>query len=173
MNSVNSNYHRVDINYSIQNFLKAENYGDSTLLNGFKLVKENNKTGKELYSELAPYGSISDKVQFYGVWRNQLTKSSSEDEIRRSIIDGTNTLIDLGYSDMGNDFFPFITALMEEQHLINYDVKRTYGFNKGSKGIVTSVEILNALGSQDPEIKFGVNLFIFIGVTIMRLNSEH
>jgi hypothetical protein len=156
LNSVNSNYHRVDINYSIQNFLKTENYGDSSLLTGFRLVKENNTNGKELYSELAPYGPITDKVQFYGVWRNQLTKSSSEDEISKSIIDGTNTLIDLGYSDIGNDFFPFITALMEEQHLINYDVKRTYGFNKGSKGIVTSVDILNALASQDPENKFGV-----------------
>lgn len=156
LKSVNSKYQPIEINYSLQNFLKTENYSDSSLFNGFNLVNGNMTPGKDLYSELAPYNSITQKDLFYGVWRNQLTKSSSENEIRQSMIDGTNTLIDLGYSDIGNDFLPFITELMEEQHLMNYDIKRTYGFGKGSKGIVTSVEILNALGSQDSRNKFGV-----------------
>ena len=156
LKNVNTEYRPVEINYSLQNFLKAENYNDSSLLNGFYLVNENITQGKALYSELAPYKPINEKELFYGVWRNQLTKSSSEGEIQQSIINGTNTLIDLGYSDMANDFFPFITGLMEEQHIINYDLTRTKGFEKGSKGIVTSVEILNALGSQDARNKFGV-----------------
>ena len=155
LNSVNTSYRPIEINYSLQNFLKTENYGDSSLLKSFYLVNENRKSGKELYSDLAPYSPITEKEMFYGVWRTQLTKSSSDGEILKSIIDGTNTLIDLGYSDIGNDFLPFITSLMEEQHIVNYDPTRTYGFNKGSKGIVTSVEILNALGSQDSRNKSG------------------
>lgn len=156
LKNVNTEYRPVEINYSLQNFLKAENYNDSSLLNGFYLVNENMTEGKALYSELVPYNPINEKDLFYGVWRNQLTKSSSEGEIHQSIIEGTNTLINLGYSDMANDFFPFITGLMEEQHIFNYDVKRTNGFDKGSRGIVGSVEILNALGSQDARNKFGV-----------------
>ena len=156
LNSVNSDESPIEINYFLQNFLKAENYSDSILLNSFYLVKENMTKGKGLYSELASYNPISDKQLFYGIWRSQLTKSSSEFEISQSMKDGTNTLIELGYSDLGNDFLPFITGLMEEEHIMNYDVTRTYGFRKGSKGVVTSIEILNALGSQDSKNKAGV-----------------
>jgi hypothetical protein len=156
LNNVNADTRPIDINHSLQDFLRTTNFNDSSLLKSFILVNENMKNGKELYSELTSYGTITEKALFYGVWRNQLTKSSSNDEIRQSIINGTNTLIDLGYSDLGNDFLPFITALMEEQHLVNYDFSRTKAFTKGSRGIVTSVEILNALGSQDSRIKAGV-----------------
>ena len=102
------------------------------------------------------YKPFTEKELLYGVWRARLSKSSSEGEIRQSVIDGTNALIDLGYSDISNDFFPFITALMEEQHIYNYDLTRTSGFSKGSRGIVTSLNILNALGSQDYTQKYGV-----------------
>jgi hypothetical protein len=156
LNSVNSNIDQVKVNYKLQNFLKNENYGDSSLLTGFSLVKENLTQGKTLNSELAYYYPITEKDVVYGVWRNQLTKSSSDEEIRQSIINGTNVLIDLGYLDMGNDFFPFITHLMEEQHIFNYDFSRTYADEKGSRGIVSSVDILNALASQDSKNKFGV-----------------
>jgi hypothetical protein len=156
LNSVNSDYRPIEINYALQNFLINSNYSDSSLLHSYYMVNENMDVGKELNSELSQYNSITEKDLFYGVWRNQLTKSSSEEEIRQSIINGTRTLIDLGYSDLAKDFFPFISVLMEEQHIVNYDITRTYGFSKGSKGIVSSVEILNALGSQDSRNKFGV-----------------
>jgi hypothetical protein len=156
LNSVNSDDRPIEINYSLQNFLKTQNYSDSSLLVCYNLVKENMTGGKGLYSDLASYSPVSEKELFYGIWRSQLTKSNSEDEIRQSMIDGTNTLIGKGYSDLGNDFLPFITVLMEEEHLVNYDVTRTYGFRNGSKGILTSVEILNALGSQDSRNKAGV-----------------
>jgi hypothetical protein len=156
LNSVNSDDRPIEINYSLQNFLKTQNYSDSSLLVCYNLVKENMTGGKGLYSDLASYSPVSEKELFYGIWRSQLTKSTSEDEIRQSMIDGTNTLIGKGYSDLGNDFLPFITVLMEEEHLVNYDVTRTYGFRNGSKGILTSVEILNALGSQDSRNKAGV-----------------
>ena len=97
-------------------------------------------SGKDLFSVIGDYKPFTEKELLYGVWRARLTKSSSEGEIRQSVIDGTNALIDLGYSDMAHDFFPFITVLMEEQHIYNYDLTRTSGFSKGSRGIVTSLE---------------------------------
>jgi hypothetical protein len=156
LNNVNSDFRPIEIDYSLQNFLKTQNYSDSSLFSSFNMVKGNMAYGKGLYSDLASYSPVTDKELFYGIWRSQLTKSSSEEEIRQSMIDGTNTLIDKGYADLAHDFLPFITVLMEEEHLVNYDVTRTYGFREGSKGIVTSVEILNALGSQDSKYKAGV-----------------
>lgn len=156
INSVNTEYGHIEVNYTLQNFLKNANYSDSSLLTGFNLVNENLMQGRTLYSDLEYYIPIAEKDLFYGVWRSQLTKSSSDEEIQQSIIKGTNTLIGLGYSDIGSDFLPFITHLMEEQHIFNYDITRTYGFGKGSRGIVASVDILNALGSQNSKNKFGV-----------------
>jgi len=156
LSNVNSDYRPIFINYSLQNFIKKENFSDSALLNSLNRVNANMVSGKDLYTLIGDYNPFTEKELFYGVWRAQLTKSSSEAEIRQSVINGTNALIDLGYSDMARDFFPFITALMEEQHLYNYDLTRTSSFSKGSRGIVTSVEILNALGSQDFYQKFGV-----------------
>ena len=156
LTNVNSSYRTIWIDYSLQDFLKTENYSDSSLLNSLNFVNENMTAGESLYGKLSAYDLITEKELLYGVWRNQITKSSSDAEIRQSIINGTNALINLGYSDMGNDFFPFITVLMEEQHLYNYDLTRTMGVGKGSRGIVSSVDILNALGSQDSNNKFGV-----------------
>lgn len=155
INSVNSDYRPIEINYYLQTFIQTQNYSDSSLLSSLYLAEENMTSGKVLYSELAPYNLVNEKILFFGIWRSQLTKSSSDAEIQQSMIEGTRSLIDLGYSDFGNDFLPFITRLMEEQHNFNYDVTRTDGFGKGSRGIVTSVEILNALGSMDSKNKFG------------------
>ncbi len=156
LSSVNSSYRSIWIDYTVQDFLKTEKYSDSSLMDCLNIVNEKMTLGESLYAKLVTFEDITGKELFYGVWRNQITRSTSDDEIRQSIINGTNTLIDLGYSDMGNDFFPFITVLMEEQHLYNYDQTRTKGVGKGSRGIVSSVDILNALGSQDPNNKFGV-----------------
>ena len=152
LNSVNTDYRPIEINYTIQNFLKTSN---SSLTNDYLLVNAGMQQGESLYPLLAPYNPTG-KEMFYGVWRSHLTGSSSEGEIQQTIIEGTNTFIDLGYSDLANDFLPFITTIMEEEHLINYDFTRTRGTGEGSKGVVTSVEILNALGSQDPVNKAGV-----------------
>lgn len=152
LSSVNTDYRPVEMNYTIQNFLKTSN---SSLLSNFYLVNAGMKQGESLFPLLAPYNP-TQKEMFYGVWRSQLTGSSSEGEIQQSMIEGTSTFIDLGYSDLADDFLPFITGLMEEEHLINYDFTRTRGTGEGSKGVVTSVEILNALGSQDPVNKAGV-----------------
>lgn len=148
LSDVNDNYGAVDFSYSIQDRLRQTGYSDSSSLNGLSFLSGT-------FNEL-PFKPEDEKELFYGIWRSQLVKSHDEASIRRSMQEGTSALLSTGYSDLGLDFMPFITRLMEEQQLINYDPARTKIFGKGSKGIVTSVRILNALGSENTEINSGV-----------------
>lgn len=149
LKNVNDDYGNVEVGYSIQTNIESSAYRDSSLLKTFNFVSGS-------YPPSSFQRPVSEKEIFYGVWRNQLTKSNSEAEIRHSIIAGTNAMIGLGYRSFENDLLPFITGLMEEQHIFNYDNARTKAFGKGSQGIVTSIEILNALGSQDGDRNAGV-----------------
>ncbi|HUX94704.1 MAG TPA: hypothetical protein VMV47_03145 [Bacteroidales bacterium] len=151
LTNVNENEWAVIINYSLQNLLKSANYADSSILQGFSFLK-NNWTGSDISNTEI---HLDPKDIYYGAWRNQLIRVSSEAEIKQTMIDGTRQMISLGYSDLGRDFLPFITRLMEENHLINYDHSRLYP-GKSSRGIVPSVKILNALAAQDTRIKAGV-----------------
>lgn len=148
LRNVNENYKAIDFSYSIQDNLRETGYGDSSLLSGINFL-----SGK--YDEL-PVSPMNEKEVFYGVWRNRLVKSADPASIENSMEEGTKALLKLGYTDLGNDFLPFITGIMEEQHLINYDPARTRVFGKGSKGTVTSVQILNALGSENTFVNYGV-----------------
>ena len=151
LTNVNENERAVIINFSLQDLLESANYTDSTILQGFSFLK-NNWTGSDISdTEL----HLDPKDIYYGAWRNKLIRVSSESAIKQSMIDGTNQMISLGYSDLGRDFLPFITRLMEENHLINYDHSRLYP-GKASKGIVSSVRILNALAAQDTRVRAGV-----------------
>ncbi|MBI5009629.1 MAG: hypothetical protein HZB98_08285, partial [Bacteroidia bacterium] len=151
LKNVNENEPAVLFNYTLQNILKSAKYSDSDILTGFEFLK-NNLT-EDLYSN--PKITIGDKEIYYGSWRNNIIHTSNEGEIKQSMIAGTQHLIDLGYTDLGRDFLPFITGLMEESHLINYDHARLYP-GKASKGIVPSVEILNAMATQNTSVKTGV-----------------
>lgn len=148
LKNYNNDYGNIEINFSIQNFITGNGYGDSSMISGFSLVNS-------LYNRTSPH-LPSEKEMFYGAWRAKLTGSSTESGIRSSMIEGTEAMIALGYTDLTNDFLPFIAGLMEENHIVNYDNSRTKAFGSGSKGIVTSVQILNAMGSQDSEQNFGV-----------------
>jgi hypothetical protein len=151
LTNVNENEPVVLFNYTLQNMLKSANYSDSAIFEGFEFLR--NKLAKDLYEN--PKITVGEKDIYYGSWRNNLIRSSGEAEIKQSIINGTQHLIDLGYTDLGRDFLPFITELMEESHLINYDHARLYP-GKASRGIVPSVEILNAMAAQNTNVKAGV-----------------
>ncbi|HBQ84527.1 MAG: hypothetical protein A2X05_00215 [Bacteroidetes bacterium GWE2_41_25] len=151
LTNVNENERAVLINYSLQNLLTSANYNDSSILKSFGFLK-NNWTGNDISNtEIL----LDAKYIYYGAWRNNLVRTSSEAEIKQSMINGTRHLIDLGYTDLGRDFLPFITVLMEENHLINYDHARLFP-GKASRGIVTSVKILTSLAAQNTKIKAGV-----------------
>lgn len=151
LTNVNENERSVLINYSMQNLLKSANYADSSILNNFGYLL-NNWTGNDISNTVI---SLDAKNYYYGAWRNNIIKTTNEAEIKQSMINGTQHLIDLGYTDLGRDFLPFITGLMEESHLINYDHARLYP-GKASRGVVPSVEILNALAAQNTQVKAGV-----------------
>ncbi len=106
LSSVNSDYRPIFINYSLQNFIKKENFSDSALLNSLNLVNENMVEGKDLYSEIGYYNPFTEKELLYGVWRAQLTRSTSEGEIRQSVINGTNALDRNGLFRHGQRLFP-------------------------------------------------------------------
>jgi hypothetical protein len=147
LSNVNEKYEPVEIFFSLQNHLNESGYTDSSLNADLDFAGR---------SFISPYYQPEEKELFYGVWRNQIIRSSSEADIRHSVTDGTNTMIALGYDDLARDFMPFITSLMEEQQLYNYDPGRTKGFGKAATGIVTSVQLLNAIGSADTRIYAGV-----------------
>jgi hypothetical protein len=151
LSNINLNLHSVEVSYALQNSLTSANYNDSSILKGYGFLM-NNWTTVDLSNPGIP---VDAKEIYYGAWRNNIVKSSSESEIQQSMINGTRQLIDLGYSDLGRDFLPFITTLMEESHLINYNHARLYP-GKASRGIVPSVDILNALATQDNRVQAGV-----------------
>lgn len=149
LTNVNDNYENVGVSYAIRNHIENSAYCDSSLLKTFSFA-----SGSLIPSTFQR--PVSEKEMFYGVWLSQLTKSNSEGEIKASVIEGTQAMIGLGYESFENDILPFITGLMEEQHIYNYDNSRTKAFGKGSAGIVTSLEILNAVGSLDVNRDAGV-----------------
>ncbi len=148
LGNYNDDLHNIEINYLLQNFISGKNYNDSSIMSSYRFI--NISDGPILLD------MIGDREILYAAWRNKLTQSSSESEIKKRMIEGTEALIATGYTDLGEDFLPFITGLMEEQHIVNYDNTRTKAFGAGSRGIVTSIQILNALYSQDSEQNFGV-----------------
>lgn len=148
LSNVNDDYGAVDFSYSVQDILRQAGLKDSSLLKNFFYL-----SGK--YDEL-PIKPAGEKDLFYGVWRNQLVNSQDETSIKNSITGGTKSLLSMGYSDLGHDFLPFITRILEEQQLINYDRDRTKIFAKGSRGIVSSVQILNTLALEDTYTNAGV-----------------
>jgi hypothetical protein len=145
LKSVNDDLPNVEFNYLVQILLDDASFYDRQLLKRFAYV----------YND-AWFSKAAEKDVFYGVWREKLTGSLSEEEIRTTVTEGTNALLLLGYTDLGNDFLPFITGLMEEHHLVNYDNNRTKIFSPGSKGVVSSVQMLNALHSMETLNNFGV-----------------
>jgi len=151
LTNANEDLHAVEVSYSLQNTLESAGHNDSSILKGFDYLK-NNWTTIVLTNPEIPVGQ---KEIYYGAWRNKLVKSTSDDEIKQVMSDGTRQLIGLGYTDLGKDFLPFITGLMEESHMINYDHARLFP-GKASRRIVSSVEILNALDAQDYRVKAGV-----------------
>jgi hypothetical protein len=155
LSNVNNNYSSVENNYAIQTFLASSGYNDSSLLNSFSRLQTgliNQELPLSITDNRAP---LIEKQLFFGAWRNKIIRSATSEQIRESVTEGTNALLSLGYSDLAEDFLPFITMLMEENHLMNYDISRTR-LGSNSKGIVTSTKILNAMAAMDASVEAGV-----------------
>jgi hypothetical protein len=155
LSNVNNNYSVVDNNYAIQTFLASSGYNDSLVVSSFSWLKKGMTNQKLSLSIDDNTGTSIEKQLFFGAWRNKIIRSSTSDQIMESVTEGTKALLSFGYSDLDMDFLPFITMLMEENHLMNYDISRTR-LGRSSKGVVTSAKILNAMEAQDPSVEAGV-----------------
>jgi len=102
------------------------------------------------------FNNTTYKNQYYATLRANLVNVNSEAEINQLIKSSTSEMISNGMGDLSNDLLPFITMLMNEQHINNYDFDRAVSTKPTAKGIVTAVEMLNTMGSLDPNNKLGV-----------------
>ena len=148
------------INSSIQKYFteisQEQNYN---LLRGYETLifnlAQNNKSN--LGNITAQYvAGLQKREILFSVWRNNLLNAETEDEALQNIKESTRTMIRLGYAQAEYDLFPFITMLMWEQRKYHYDKKRIVATNFNAKGVVSSIQILQALKSLDKTIVAGV-----------------
>jgi len=141
---------RFQLNFSIQEYLENTNIQSTSFGNKMQMLENSN----EPWIQFVP--AEGKKEIIYGIWRQNLIHISNENQLPERIGEGFDFLVSEGYSDLAVDYLPFIGMLMEEQYLYHYDKTRLAAFGKGAKGIVTTVDLLNSLATQDPAIVAGV-----------------
>jgi len=92
----------------------------------------------------------------YAIWRKNIVHTETETDMLNNIRENTQEMMRLGYNNLANDLFPFITMLMWEQRQYHYDKERVISTQESAKGIVTSIQILNALETLDSKEVAGV-----------------
>jgi hypothetical protein len=149
LSNYNEDYLNISLNHSLQKYLHVNSDVNASILQNFYLLSSS-------YENEEPELTPGTKELLYGAWRSKLTGSKNQSDIERSVTEGVNFMITMGFDSFENDLMPFITSVMEEHQIVNYDNSRTKAFGKGSRGTVTSLDILNALGSLDTEQNYGV-----------------
>ncbi|MCF6240094.1 MAG: hypothetical protein L3J74_01965 [Bacteroidales bacterium] len=137
-------------------FTAPENQG---LENAYYFLKNDLQSisDNKLYTTVYDYvASLPEKDILFSIWRKNIIKVEKETDMIENVRTSTKEMMALGYDDLGKDLFPFITMLMWEQKMHHYDKARVISTRKGSKGIVTSIQILNALESLDNDFNAGV-----------------
>ena len=100
--------------------------------------------------------TLQKKEILHSVWRANLVHVQNEHELTKNITETTQEMISQGYNNLSEDLLPFITMLMLEQKIHHYDTDRVISTKPGAKGIVNSIQILNAMATLDDEINAGV-----------------
>ncbi len=157
----NENLIQYKINSSIQQyfdeFIAPGTYSGlnnqyEAILTGLQQTKSSDLNG-----ELIEYlNSLQKKEIFYSVWRANVVHIQNEEELINNITETTQEMINQGFNNLSEDLLPFITILMLEQKKYHYDNERVISTKPGAKGIINSVQILNALATLDEEINAGV-----------------
>ncbi len=154
------NKEQYKFNSSIQKYFEEFNNPDNQILeNTYFLLKNNLQSisDNELYTTVANYiAELSEKEVLFSIWRKNIVQVETETDMIENIRSSTKEMMKLGYDDLGEDLFPFVTMLMWEQKMHHYDKARVISTRKGSKGIVTSIDILNALETLDNDVNAGV-----------------
>ena len=102
-----------------------------------------------------PLGSSPLRDAYYGTLRANLVGINAESELDDLITQTTLEMMNNNMGNLSNDLLPFITMLMNEQHIVNYDAERTK-FTSRAEGIITSVQLLNNMSTLDYANKLGV-----------------
>ncbi|RLD86609.1 MAG: hypothetical protein DRJ07_00335, partial [Bacteroidetes bacterium] len=145
----NENLIQYKINSSIQQyfdeFIAPGTYSGlnnqyEAILTGLQQTKSSDLNG-----ELIEYvNSLQKKEIFYSVWRANVVHIQNEEELINNITETTQEMINQGFNNLSEDLLPFITMLMLEQKKYHYDNERVISTKPGAKGIINSVQILNA-----------------------------
>ena len=133
-----------------QHFDQSPNLYQSPILNQVEYL---NASNFDFHND---FGNIGAKDIYYGVLRANLVNLKSEKNIGYLVTSATQELLKNGMDNLSTDILPFITMLMNEQHEYHYDDDRAISTKPTAKGIVTTIEMLNTMGTLDANNKLGV-----------------
>ena len=157
----NTNTEQFEFNGNIQRYLDEninpiEYPGIVNQYNEIQNSIKQNKSGN-LNEEITEYfNTFKQKDILISVWRTNLVHSKSEKEMLQNITASTKEMINEGYDNLSEDLLPFITMLMLEEKKHHYQFERVISTQAGSKGIINSMDIMNALSSLDEKVEAGV-----------------
>jgi len=170
----NKNLLQYGFNSNIQlffdDFIDKENYPGlrsqyDALFNNIQLDKSeliNNKLIDNI-------NELTKKEIFLSIWRANLVHVKTEQDIIKNVTETTSQMIHEGFDDLSEDLLPFITMLMLEQEKHHYQKNRVVSTKPESKGIVTAVQMLNAMSTLDDNVNAGVCRDIHdLGLRILR-----
>ena len=111
----------------------------------------------KLAKTVAGYVSkLPEKEVLYAIWRKNIVHVETEKAMRENMRQNTHEMLSMGFDDLENDLLPFITMLIWEQKVYHYQNYRVISTKPESKGIITSIQILNALESLSRDEIAGV-----------------
>ncbi len=170
----NENKTQYELNSGIQKyfneFINIVTYPGLKTQYDALLSNINQNKSNDLNEDLIEYlKTTQEKEVLLSVWRANLVQVQNEQELLQNISKTTKEMISEGFDDLSDDLLPFITMLMLEEKKYHYQKERVISTQPGSKGIVNSIEIMNALASLDKNIKAGVCRDIHdMGLRILR-----
>lgn len=154
-------YERVELNKSFQQYLdeRVSSLKNATIEEQQDLFLTDLEQGRPGYIRQEIYDQIlqqTERDRYYSIWRSNLVHVKNEEEMNQNVRQVTREMIQKGMDNLEEDLLPFITMLMMEQKLYHYDKARVVSTEPSSKGIVTSVQILNALSTEYHDVELGV-----------------
>lgn len=147
-------------NIAIQNYISADpNYIHEASISE-QVSYLNSKVQSPLTSQPEGFSNSLNssplRDAYYGTLRANLVGINTESELDDIITQSTAEMMNNDMGDLSNDLLPFITMLMNEQHIVNFDAERTKFTSSRAEGIITSVQILNNMSTLDWNNKLGV-----------------
>jgi hypothetical protein len=170
----NKNLLQYEFNSNIQlffdDFTDKEDYPDirsqyDALFNNIQLDKSK-LINNELINNI---NELAKKEIFLSIWRTNLMHVKTEQDIIKNVTKTTGQMIHEGFDNLSENLLPFITMLMLEQEKHHYQKERVVSTRPESKGIVTAVQMLNAMSSLNDNVNAGVCRDIHdMGLRILR-----